>query len=118
MRWVKQRAIDAGISVEEWLEEYFGVNAFGGATVDLDTADAEGWEPPEVMGRLAWRCADPETAARVSQGTGVLGLSGPPTIAGFGRARGGKPTQLLAVDAFAVDRQLVDRQVRVDLVEV
>ena len=118
VRWVKQRAIDAGIPVEEWLEEYFGVNAFGGATVDLDTADAEGWEPPEVMGRLAWRCADPETAARVSHGTGVLGLSGPPTIAGFGRARGGKPTQLLAVDAFAVDRQLVDRQVRVDLVEV
>ncbi len=59
VRWVKQRAIDAGIPVEEWLEEYFGVNAFGGATVDLDTADAEGWEPPEVMGRLAWRCADP-----------------------------------------------------------
>ena len=70
-----------------------------------------------MIGRLAWRCADPETAARVSQGSGVLGLSGPPTIAGFGRARG-KPTQLLAVDAFAVDRVLVDGQVRVDLVRV
>ena len=77
-----------------------------------------GWEPPEVIGRLAWRCADEATAARVAQGSGVLGLSGPPTISGFGRARGGKPTQLLAVDAFAVDRDLVDRQVRVDLVEV
>ena len=38
VRWVKQRAVDAGIPVEEWLEEYFGVNAFGGATVDLDAA--------------------------------------------------------------------------------
>jgi hypothetical protein len=118
VRWVKQRAIDAAIPVEEWLEEYFGVNAFGGPTVDLDAAEAQGGEPPEVMGRLAWRCADPETAARVNQGSGVLGLSGPPTIAGFGRARGGKPTQLLAVDAFAVDRNLVDQQVRVDLVTV
>ena len=75
-------------------------------------------EPPEVIGRLAWRCADEATAGRVAQGSGVLGLSGPPTISGFGRARGGKPTQLLAVDAFAVDRALVDRQVRVDLVTV
>jgi hypothetical protein len=111
---VKQRAIAAKVPVEEWLEEYFGVNAFGGPTVDLDAR----WEPPEVIGRLAWRCADEATAARVAQGSGVLGLSGPPTISGFGRARGGKPTQLLAVDAFAVDRNLVDRQVRVDLVEV
>ena len=63
-------------------------------------------------------CGRGNGAARVAQGSGVLGLSGPPTITGFGRARGGKPTQLLAVDAFAVDRALVDRQVRVDLVTV
>ena len=100
---------------EEWHEEYFGVNAFGGPTVPRD----EGHEPPEVIGRLAWRCADEATAAgAVAQGVGVLGLSGPPTIAGFGRARGGKPTQLLAVDAFAVDRELVDAQVRVEITTV
>ena len=114
VRWVKQRAIAAKVPVDEWLEEYFGVNAFGGPTVDAGSAS----EPPEVIGRLAWRCADEATAGRVAQGSGVLGLSGPPTISGFGRARGGKPTQLLAVDAFAVDRALVDRQVRVDLVTV
>ena len=39
-------------------------------------------------------------------------------ISGFGRARGGKPTQLLAVDAFAVDRELVDAQVRVEITTV
>jgi hypothetical protein len=38
-------------------------------------------------------------------------------ISGFGRARGGKPTQLLALEAIAVDRDLVDRQVRIDLAE-
>jgi hypothetical protein len=32
-----------------------------------------------------------------------------------GRARDTKATQLLAVDAFAVDRELVDAQVRVDV---
>ena len=80
--------------------------------------EAAGWQPPEVMGRLAWRCDDPETAGKVAQGAGVLGLSGPPQISGFGRARGGKPTQLLALDAIAVDRTLVDAQVRVDVTTV
>jgi hypothetical protein len=114
VRWVRRRAEQREVPVQEWCEEYFGVNAFGGPTVPRD----EGHEPPEVIGRLAWRCADEATAARVAAGAGVLGLSGPPMISGFGRARGGKPTQLLAVDAFAVDRELVDAQVRVDITTV
>jgi hypothetical protein len=64
---------------------------------------------------LAWRAADQKVAAAVAQGSGVLGLSGPPTISGTGRARDGGPTQLLAVTPFAVDRDLVDAQVRIDL---
>jgi hypothetical protein len=114
VRWVRRRAEQREVPVQEWCEEYFGVNAFGGPTVPRD----EGHEPPEVIGRLAWRCADEATAARVAAGAGVLGLSGPPMISGFGRARGGKPTQLLAVDAFAVARELVDAQVRVDITTV
>jgi acyclic terpene utilization AtuA family protein len=114
VRWVRRRAEQREVAVQEWCEEYFGVNAFGGPTVPRD----EGHEPPEVIGRLAWRCADEATAARVAAGAGVLGLSGPPMISGFGRARGGKPTQLLAVDAFAVDRELVDAQVRVEITTV
>ena len=100
--------------VDEWFEEYFGVNAFGGPTVDADAGSraARGHRTPRVAMRGR------SDGGRVAQGSGVLGLSGPPTISGFGRARGGKPTQLLAVDAFAVDRALVDRQVRVDLVTV
>jgi hypothetical protein len=120
VRFVRQRAEAAGVPVEEWCEEYFGAGAFHGPAADED-AEAmlrAGWEPPEVMGRLAWRTADAATAAKVAQGAGVLGLSGPPQIAGFGRARGGKPTQLLALDAIAVDRALVDPRVRVDLTTV
>ena len=35
-------------------------------------------DPPEVIGRLAWRTADAASAQRVSAEVGVLGLSGPP----------------------------------------
>ena len=92
--FVRTRAEAAGVAVEEWREEYFGVDAFGGPTV----AVPDGWEPPEVIGRLAWRCADEKAAAAVGREAGLLGLSGPPTIAGVGRGRDGGPTQLLAVD--------------------
>jgi hypothetical protein len=120
VRWLRSRAERDGIAVQEWCEEYFGAGAYHGpaAAADLADAKAAGWEPPEVMGRLAWRCADAETAAKVARGSGVLGLSGPPQISGFGRARGGKPTQLLAVDAFPVPRELVDAQTEVSLFTV
>ena len=110
LRFIRRRAETNGIAVEEWWEEYFGAGAYARAVVDC--------EPPEVIGRLAWRCSDQETAASVARGAGVLGLSGPPTITGTGRGRDGKPTQLLAVEPFAVDRALVDAQVRVDIQEV
>jgi hypothetical protein len=111
VQFVRQRAEARGVPVEEWYEEYFGVNAYGGPTVAREGAA----EPPEVVGRLAWRTADAETAAQVAREVGVLGLSGPPTISGLGRGGGGRPTQLLAVDPVFVDRDLVDRQVRVAL---
>ena len=117
--WLRTRAERAGLPVEEWCEEYFGAGLYHGPAFARDKAEARaaGWEPPEVLGRLAWRTADPESAAAVGRGAGVLGLSGPPMISGFGRARGGKPTQLLGLEAIAVDRDLVDRQVRIDLAQ-
>ncbi|MCU1351861.1 MAG: hypothetical protein JWM05_1070 [Acidimicrobiales bacterium] len=116
--WIRRRAEANGVAVSEWHSEIFGVNAFGGPTVDLAAAEAAGWEPPEVIGRLAWRAADAATVGQVATGAGVLGLSGPPTIAGTGRARDGKPTQLLSVEACQVDRDLVDAQVHVEVTEV
>lgn len=114
LRFIRSRAEAQGLAIDEWREEYFGVNAYGGPTVDIDAAG----EPPEVIGRLAWRAADAETAGKVSREIGVLGLSGPPTITGTGRGRDGKPSQLLSVTPFAVDRALVDAQVRVEVEEV
>jgi hypothetical protein len=118
LSWLQARAEARGLAIDEWHTELFGVDAFGGPTSDAADRRAAGWEPPEVIGRLAWRAADPATVAQVAQGAGVLGLSGPPTIASPGRARDGKPSQLLAVEPFAVDRALVDAQVRVELTEV
>lgn len=109
LRFVRERAAD--VPVEEWREEYFGAGAFGGPTVP----DDEVCEPPEVIGRLAWRTATPEDAARVARNVGVLGLSGPPTISSTGRGRDGKPSQLLAVEPFFVDKATVDAQVRVQV---
>lgn len=114
LRFVRERAVAAGVPVEEWHEEFFGAGAFGGPTVPSD----DPCEPPEVIGRLAWRTATPEAAAKVSREIGVLGLSGPPTIASTGRGRDGKPSQLLAVDPFYVDKAVVDAQVRVQVEEV
>ena len=54
----------------------------------------------------------------MSREIGVLGLSGPPTISSTGRGRDGRPSQLLAVEPFFVDKKLVDDQVRVDIEEV
>jgi len=110
VRFLRERARRAGLAVDEWHEEYFGVNAYGGPTVD-----AVSDEPPEVIGRLAWRASDPAIVAAVGRGSGVRGLSGPPTISGTGRGRNGGPTQLLSVEPFFVDRAVVDARVRVDV---
>src|SRR5687767_993714 len=114
LSFVRQRAEAAGAEVEEWHDEYFGAGAFGGPTVPGDPP----CEAPEVIGRLAWRTATPEAAARVNREIGVLGLSGPPTITGTGRGRNGKPSQLLAVEPFFVDKALVDAEVRVEVEEI
>lgn len=111
LSFVRQRAEAAGVQIEEWHEELFGAGAFGGPTVPRD----DGCEPPEVVGRLAWRAATPEAVAKVNRNVGVLGLSGPPTITSTGRGRDGKPSQLLSVEPFFVDKALVDAQVRVEV---
>ena len=112
LRYIKHRAEVLNIPVLEWWEEYFGVNAYGGPTAPWPD------DPPEVVGRLVWKCADAADASRLFRQAGVLGLSGPPAFAAVGRARDGKPTQLLSVRPFFVDRQAVDPGVRVEIEEV
>jgi hypothetical protein len=109
----RARAAAMGIEVLEWHEEYFGVDAFGGPTVPPTSRTSA--EPPEVMARIVWRCEDRDEAARLMRQAGSLGLGGPPMVSPFGRARDSGPSQLLALDAVAVERAPVDAGVVVAL---
>ena len=77
-----QRVEMAGLAVDEWHFELWGVDALGGPTVPL-----AGEEPPEVVLRAAWRCADQATAALVAREMVPLTLSAPPAGFTTGRAR-------------------------------
>jgi hypothetical protein len=107
-----KRVHAAGLSVEEWRFERFGVDALGGPTVP--PADAE---PPEVLLRAAWRCADARTAALVGRELVPLTLSGP--AAGMtGVGRGGGPSELLGLWPTLVEKTLVDPSVSVAVEKV
>ncbi|HET9728638.1 MAG TPA: acyclic terpene utilization AtuA family protein [Acidimicrobiia bacterium] len=104
-----QRVEMAGHEVDEWLVEYWGVNALGGPTVPLD----DGCEAAECVLRVAWRCADQRTAGSVARELVPLTLSAPPAgMTGSGRGGGGT-TELLSIWPTLIDRKLVDAEVRV-----
>lgn len=110
-----RRRVDAlGLVADEWLEEYWGVNALHGPTVPLDTAD----EVAEVTLRIAWRCADARVAARIGRQMGPLGLSAPPWgFSATGRTLMGAPSELFALWPVLVDRTQVDGHVEIDVQE-
>ena len=103
-----QRVEMAGITVDDWEVELWGVNALGGDTVPRTDA-----EPPECVARIAWRCADQRSAASVGRELVPLALSAPPAgMTGIGRG-GGAPTELLGIWPTLVDKTLVDPHVTV-----
>ncbi len=109
----RKRVQMAGHEVEEWHVELWGVDALGGPTVP-PASD----EPPEVVVRAAWRCADRDTAALVGRELIPLSLSAPPAgFTGMGRG-GGRPSELLGIWPTLVERELVDQQVQVTVEEV
>jgi hypothetical protein len=108
-----RRVQDAGLAVDEWLLERWGVDALGGPTVPEADVD-----PPEVVARIAWRCADATTAGLVGRELTPLTLSAPPAgMTGMGRGAG-RPTELLGIWPTLVEKSLVDPQVRVTVEEV
>lgn len=112
---LRKRAELAGITVQEWLEEFWGVNALHGPVVPADGAD----EAAEVLLRLAWRCADAGSAGRVGRELVPLSLSAPPWgMTGTGRGGGGRPSQLLGLWPMLVPKDQVDTHVRHEILEV
>jgi hypothetical protein len=101
----------AGLDVDEWCFEYWGVDALGGPAVPKAAS-----EPPEVVLRAAWRCTDQATAARVGRELVPLTLSAPPAgLTGMGRGLAGAATELLEIWPTLVDKRLVDPHVNVTL---
>jgi hypothetical protein len=110
----RRRVALAGHRVEEWHEEYWGVNALGGPTAPLDAAS----DAPEVSLRVAWRCPDRASAAAIAREMVPLGLSAPPWgLTASGRTVVGKPSQLLGLWPVLVDKALVDPSVHVAIEE-
>ena len=108
-----ERVRAAGLPVEEWCIERWGVDALGGPTVPPSTA-----EPPEVMLRVAWRCADASVAAQVGRELVPLTLSAPPAgLTAVGRG-GNRPSELLGIWPTLLDKTLVDPFVNVTVAEV
>jgi hypothetical protein len=112
-RLIRAKAERLGLSVREWCEEYFGAGAHHGfaATEDLEAARKAGWEPPEVVARLAWRCDAREDAAAIGRRGGGLAL---PMSSPFGRPKRRDPSQLLSLHMFAADRTQADSRVRIE----
>ncbi len=112
---LRKRTELAGIAVDEWLAEYWGVNALHGGIVPPRATD----DVPEVLLRMAWRCADAETARRVGRELVPLALSAPPWgMTGAGRGMTGRPSQLLGLWPALVQKDLVDEQVHHDITDI
>jgi hypothetical protein len=102
-----RRVAAAGLAADEWLEEYWGVNALHGPAVPLAAAA----DAPEVLLRVAWRCADAGAAGRIAREMVPLALSAPPWgMTSFGRGAT-KPSRLLGLWPTLVPREVVDRDV-------
>jgi hypothetical protein len=109
----------AGLVVDEWCVELWGVNALGGPTVPSRADDDPATEPPECVLRVAWRCADARTAGYVGRELVPLTLSAPPAgMTGSGRGGGAGATELLGLWPTLVDKALVDPHVTVTIQEV
>jgi hypothetical protein len=110
----RKRVELADLEVDEWLVEYWGVDALGGPTVPRSAS-----EPPECTLRIAWRCADQRTAGLVGRELVPLTLSAPPAgMTGAGRGAGTSATELLSIWPTLIEKSLVDAAVRVVLEEV
>jgi hypothetical protein len=110
----RKRIAEAGVALESWRVELFGVDALHGPVVP---APPEG-QPAEVVLRMAWATDDKETCGRVARAIVPLGLSGPPpAFTSASRARP-RPSQRLRLHTGLVDRDLVDQAVAVRVEEV
>ena len=105
----RKRIAEAGIALDDWHVELFGVNALHGPAVP----PAPEGQPAEVVVRMAWSCGDKDACGTVARAIVPLGLSGPPpAFTSASRARP-RPSQLLQLHTGLVEAALVDDGVRI-----
>lgn len=105
-----RRVAEAGLRADDWLVEYWGVNALHGPAAGDDGRAAEA---PEVALRVAWRTGERGIAERIGREMVPLALSGPAWgMTSFGRG-GARAWQLIGLWPTLVPRAAVDAGVRI-----
>ena len=110
----RKRIDEAGVTLDDWHVELFGVNALHGAAVP---APPDG-QPAEVVLRMAWATGDKQSCSQVARSIVPLGLSGPPpAFTSASRARP-RPSQRLRLHTGLVDRDGIDAGVAINVEEL
>jgi len=110
----RKRIAEAGLELDGWHVELFGVNALHGPAVP----PLPDGQPSEVVLRMAWSTTDKDRCGQVARHIIPLGLSGPPpAFTPASRARP-RPSQLLRLHTGVVDRRPVDAAVAVSVVQL
>ena len=112
----RKRIAVAGLALEDWHVERFGVDALHGhaaaATAGLRASDHG---PAEVVLRMAWRTADRETCEQVARHIVPLALSGPPPGSTSATRSRPRASELLRILTTTVPRDPIDAGVHVQL---
>jgi len=108
---LRQRLVDLGLTFEQVLTEYVGVDATHGRLAG--PADPEA---PEVQLRIGVRSPDKAAVERFTREIAPLVLTGPPSVTGFA---GGRPQgeEVVAYWPALIDRTAVEPGVRVEILE-
>jgi hypothetical protein len=106
---LRKRLATLGLSFEQILTEYVGVDATHGKLAGEPHPDI-----PEVMLRVGVRGPDRAAVERFTREIAPLVLTGPPSVTGFA---GGRPAveEIVAYWPALVARELIEPQVRVEM---
>lgn len=97
---LRDRAADAGLALDEWHEEYLGLDSLHGPL-----APRPAHEPNEVYLRVAVRSADRRAAEAFTRLVPPLALAGPPGAGGYGGITPAR--ELMGIWTGLVDRSAV-----------
>jgi hypothetical protein len=108
---IRKQFTALGLHFEEILTEYIGYNSLSGPLAFGDGEDLN-----EVGLRIAVRTRNKQDAARMPRLLPPLALNGPPTASGAGGMP--RPRELIGLWSALVPREEVEKQVKVELMEV